>query len=294
MKIGVVGVGVVGGALASYLKARDHEVVLDDPPRGIEGDCSEVEALFVCVPVETIADDKGRIIQDTSILKQVLKKYAPALQKNHAPVFIRSTVLPKTCDSLAKHLKIRVYSCPEFLTEREADATFAEQDVIVGTGEKVNADMHRLLDAIFPDKQLVLVTNREAELAKYAHNAMGAMKVNFFNLVRKYAARIGANYDNVLAGVLLSGYINKDHTQVPGPDGKYGFGGKCFPKDTLALVGELKRMGLQSGSLELVVHENFLYRSNFMGDFKVPLIKYLDETPASAKILFDKEVTAPV
>lgn len=280
MKLGIVGVGVVGGALASYLKKHDHEIVLDDPPREIVGDCSDVEALFICVPVETIKDKHGRAVQDYTILKTVLKKYEKPMRGRDVPIFIRSTVLPKTCDNLRKTTKLRIHAMPEFLTERAADDTFAEQDILCGCDDdpKAITEMEDLLDKIFPDKEIHLVRNREAELAKYAHNVMGAIKVNLFNMISKYAERIQASYENVLEGVLLSGYVNREHTQVPGPDGKYGFAGKCFPKDTLALIGEMKRMGLQSGSLDLVMFENFLIRTQRMSDFKIPEIVYPEIT----------------
>lgn len=276
MKIGVVGVGVVGGALASYLTKHDHAVTLDDPPRGILGDCSDVEALFICVPVETIQDKKGRSIQDFSILKAVLKKYEKPMREKQTPIFIRSTVLPKTCDNLGKYTKLRIHSMPEFLTERNADETFCEHEILCGVSEDPNdlLEMDDLLGKIFPDKAIHLVSNREAELAKYAHNCLGAIKVNFFNTIAKYAQRISANYENVLEGVLLSGYVNREHTQVPGPDGKHGFAGKCFPKDMWALLGELKRMGLQSGSVECTMFENYLYRTDWVNDFKSPVISF--------------------
>lgn len=276
MKLGIVGVGVVGGALASYLTKHGHEVVLDDPPRGITGDCSDVEALFLCVPVETIVDKHGRQIQDFGILKAVLKKYAYAMRSRNVPIFLRSTVIPKTCDNLAKFFKLRLYAMPEFLVERSADESFAEQNIICGCEDDPGcmSAMEDLLTKIFPDKEVKLMANRDAELAKYAHNVAGALKVNFFNIISRYAEKIRANYANVREGVLMSGFINAEHTQVPGPDGKFGFGGKCFPKDTLALIGELKRLGLQSGSLECVVFENLVFRTLRELDARGPEIKF--------------------
>ena len=276
MKLGVVGAGVVGGALASYLAKHGHVVVVDDPPRGLGGDCTGVEALFLCVPVETTVDKKGRQIQDFTILKAVLKKYAYDMRARNVPIFVRSTVLPKTCDNLGKFLKLRIFAMPEFLVERSADDTFAEQNIICGCEDDPTqmSVMEDLLAGIFPDKEVKLMRNREAELAKYAHNVAGAMKVNFFNVISRYAQAIRADYANVREGVLMSGYINAEHTMVPGPDGKFGFGGKCFPKDTLALLGELKRLGLQSGSIECLVFENLAFRTDRMRDFKTPRIEF--------------------
>lgn len=169
---------------------------------------------------------------------------------------------------------------PEFLVERESDKTFKEQGIISGCDLEVTESFNiidDLLKRIFPGKKIILMSNREAELAKYAHNCMGALKVNFFNLIKKYAETITADYSNVLDGVLMSGYINAEHTKVPGPDGKNGFGGACFPKDMFAFIKEVKRIGLQSSSLECVMYENAIYRQHWDKWLKVPEIKYPED-----------------
>jgi UDPglucose 6-dehydrogenase len=94
---------------------------------------------------------------------------------------------------------------------------------------------YAVLSALFPKKKFLIMTNMECELAKYAHNAFGAMKVNFANIIYDIADKVGADYRMVKAGMLLSGYINDQHLEVPGPDGAFGYGGTCFPKDLRAL-----------------------------------------------------------
>jgi UDPglucose 6-dehydrogenase len=214
-------------------------------------------------------------IQDMSIVKSILKQYRGL---NNTPFFIRSTVLPKTCDHLAKFFRMRIYSMPEFLTERESDACVAKQNIICGVSrpEEID-DQLKLVSKIFPDKEILIMANREAELAKYAHNVMGAIKVNFFNLVAKYAEDIRANYEAVIDGVCMTGYINRTHTMVPGPDSKHGFGGKCFPPNIIIFLAELKRLGLQYGSIECTLFENVLYRCAWERDFKQPVITYPSE-----------------
>ena len=78
------------------------------------------------------------------------------------------------------------------------------------------------------------MSSLEAEITKYAHNVFGALKVTYFNAIYDYCQKLGANFNKVHTGCLLSGYINEQHSQVPGPDGKFGYGGKCFPKDVNA------------------------------------------------------------
>lgn len=96
------------------------------------------------------------------------------------------------------------------------------------------------LKRIFPGKPYVIMSSEEAELAKYAHNVFGALKVTYFNCVYDICTRRGLDYSNVLKGVMSSGYINKVHTAVPGPDGMFGYGGKCFPKDVKAAAEKYK------------------------------------------------------
>ena len=78
--------------------------------------------------------------------------------------------------------------------------------------------------------------SEEACLAKYAHNVFGCLKVTYFNCIHDLCKQHKLDYNNVLSGILVSGYINDTHTKVPGPDGKFGYGGKCFPKDVNAFA----------------------------------------------------------
>ena len=83
------------------------------------------------------------------------------------------------------------------------------------------------------------MSSEEACLAKYAHNVFGCLKVTYFNCIHDLCKQHKLDYNNVLSGILVSGYINDTHTKVPGPDGKFGYGGKCFPKDIEAFKTEL-------------------------------------------------------
>jgi UDPglucose 6-dehydrogenase len=93
-----------------------------------------------------------------------------------------------------------------------------------------------LLKKIFIGKEYITMTSLEAEIAKYAHNVFGALKVTFFNGIYELATKSNSNYKKIREGLLLSGYINETHTLVPGHDNKFGYGGKCFPKDVDAFA----------------------------------------------------------
>ena len=118
---------------------------------------------------------------------------------------------------------------PEVLTERTAILDVSSQPLVV-TGEV------ELMRAIFPGREIIQMTSLEAEIAKYAHNVFGALKVTYFNGIYSLCSDLGVDYRKVRTAVLSSGYINDPHTAVPGPDGKCGYGGKCFPKDVGAFA----------------------------------------------------------
>jgi len=116
---------------------------------------------------------------------------------------------------------------PEFLTERTYIEDFKWQPMVF-------TDDIDLLTKIFPGKRHIDMTSAEAEMVKYAHNVFGALKVTYFNCIYDICKKNGLNYENVRQGVLGSTYINATHTYVPGPDGQFGYGGKCFNKDVNA------------------------------------------------------------
>lgn len=232
MKVGICGQGVVGGALERWLrKQTSHRIVIYDGPKGIEEDFTGVDAIFLCVPVPT----QPSRLQDTSALRSCIERYKAL----GAPFIVRSTVLPGTCDDLARMHNVTVYAMPEFLTERQADYDTEIHDIVCGP---VPEEMRHHLFGF--KKVFRVMTNVEAELAKYAHNCFAAVKVNYFNIIHALAQHYGADYERVLCGAMVTKFIEPTHTRVPGPDGKLGYGGKCLPKDLRAFIGLLLRVDL--------------------------------------------------
>jgi len=221
INVGIVGCGFVGGALKSWLEQNNAEcrVFVSDPPKGYHDDLSGVDIAFVQIHVPT--EDDGT--QDLTLMKALIRKLPKV------PVFVRTTILPGTSDLLSRETDHQVCFMPEFLTERTAEEDFKRQPMVF-TGAV------ELLARIFKGKTFTVMTPLEAEITKYAHNVFGAYKVTYFNAVYDYCRKMGADWARVHAGMLLSGYINDTHTFVPGPDGKFGYGGKCFPKDVNAFA----------------------------------------------------------
>lgn len=222
--IAVVGCGVIGGALIKWIKENTHHNILQiDPPKGLNDDITQADIIFVSIHIPT--EDDGS--QDLTTLEGILKNCPDV------PIFIRTTLLPGTCNKLSKKLNKDVNFMPEFLTERTAVEDFYRQPMVFSNHED-------MLKEIFVGKEYVVMNSLEAEVTKYAHNVFGALKVTYFNGINELCNNLHINYQKVREGVLLSGYINAPHTSVPGPDGKYGYGGKCFPKDVNAFIDCLK------------------------------------------------------
>ena len=97
----------------------------------------------------------------------------------------------------------------------------------------------------------ILKTNYQtAELIKYMNNCFFATKVSFLNEMKIIADSIDANWDESIEGFILDGRIGHSHLQVPGPDGNFGFGGSCFPKDMRALIAFAKENNIPLNTIE--------------------------------------------
>lgn len=221
LTVGIIGCGFVGGALKQWLDDHnpDVRVLVSDPAKGHHDSMDGADVIFVSIHLPT--GDDGT--QDLTVLRDIIR---PLPQK---PVFIRTTILPGASAWLTLETGHAVYFMPEFLTERTAYADFCSQPMVFA-GEAA------LLERVFTGKKFIEMTSLEAEITKYAHNVFGALKVIYCNGLHELCRQKKADYEKIRQGMLLSGYINPAHTQVPGPDGRRGYGGKCFPKDVNAFT----------------------------------------------------------
>lgn len=220
--IGVIGCGVIGNALIKWIEENNSEhcnILKVDPPKGYNDDLSCADVIFISIHIPTEDD----LSQDLTTLEQIIGNCP------NVPIFIRTTLKPGTCDMLSKKYNKSINFMPEFLTERTAVEDFYRQPMIFTNNEE-------MLSEIFTGKDYICMNSLEAEVAKYAHNVFGALKVTYFNGIYEYCENLNIDFNKVRDGITLSGYIGKTHTSVPGPDGKFGYGGKCFPKDVEAFI----------------------------------------------------------
>ena len=168
---------------------------------------------------------------------------------------MKSTVVPGTTRRLkAKHSTLQIVFNPEFLTERHARFDFLNQSRIVlgfetdlEEGQK-NLAVNKVKDLYnhrFSGNNFITTNYETAEMIKYFNNLFFAVKVSFMNEMKLVAEKTGTiNWEKAVRGLVSDGRVGDSHLQVPGPDGKKGFGGSCFPKDINAFITFTNSIGL--------------------------------------------------
>ena len=175
--------------------------------------------------VRVIKSDTGSC--DMSIVNTVVM----ACPKDK-PVLIKSTISLEGWEVLEG--KRQICFSPEFLTAANANEDFKKQKFMLFGGDNIDfwEDVFILAKGFKP----VYGTIRELILTKYLRNSFLATKVAFFNEVNEFCKNNNIDYNNVAEMVGMDERITRSHMQIPGPDGDLGFGGACFPKDTMALL----------------------------------------------------------
>ena len=256
-RIGIIGNGFVGTAVQYGFSPNvgvDAEVrVYDKVPTKSTHTLDEVvnESDFVFVSVPTPTNEFGKIY--LGVLEECLGDIEK-ISKNKDTIFlVRSTTVPGTTRNLQKtHPKLKLVFNPEFLTERSANFDFINQSRIVLGGDVILTDkVADLYRKRFGSSISVVQTDYEsAEMIKYLTNTFFATKVSFLNDMKILSDEIGANWDDVLEGFVRDNRVGHTHLNVPGHDGKYGFGGSCFPKDIQAIINFADELGIDMSVLK--------------------------------------------
>lgn len=246
--IGIVGRGFVGGAMVENFKDvfKIHVWDIDESKRTIatfEEFVNHSDIIFVCVPTPMKEDGSC----DTFIVSSVIDDIAQVDRRKY--VVIKSTVTPGTTQRLAADFNMTIGFNPEFLTEANAYNDFRNQPLIViGADDPgiatVMAQIYYEFNAKVDGRSHVVQrTTKEAELFKYLANCFLATKVIFANEFKRLCDRIDVDYGRIAEVAVLDKRLGHTHWRVPGPDGKLGFGGSCFPKDTSALISYADEIG---------------------------------------------------
>lgn len=241
-RIGIVGRGFVGGAMYENFKDVFSVLVWDKDVNkrlnveSFEDFVDRSDIIFVCVPTPMTEDGQC----DTSIVESVVRDISKVDRRKY--VVIKSTVTPGTTQRLAEENGMVIGFNPEFLTEANAYNDFRHQPLIILGSD--NTGLGTVLAQIYYEynakvdnvAHVIQRTTKEAELFKYLANCFLATKVIFANEFKTLCDKVDVDYGRIAEVAVLDKRLGHTHWRVPGPDGKLGFGGSCFPKDTSAMI----------------------------------------------------------
>jgi UDPglucose 6-dehydrogenase len=245
-KVGIIGNGFVGEAQAFAFSPTAEIRIYDTNPlkstHSIQDVC-ECDFVFICVPTPMQSDGT----QDITFIDNVFANITSA-----SPIYIiKSTVLPGTTSMLCeKFNNLKIIFCPEFLTERTAKLDMLTQSRIIFGGRSELCEQVKLLFIErFLRHNFIVTDSTTAELIKYMNNTFFATKVSIMNEFKRLSDALGANWSDAIDGFLADGRVANSHVHVPGPDGKLGYGGTCFPKDVNAIVALGEKLGTPMHSI---------------------------------------------
>ncbi len=263
MKVAIIGMGFVGNSLLNGLK--DNVTVKEIDPK-LGTNINEVkdfspEIIFICVPTP-MSEDKT---QDISIIESVVDEINHL--KIQSLVVLKSTLLPNHVKEFEKKIPRFIYN-PEFLREKHANEDFINSELIVFGGNQNEA---QYLSGFYQDHTKCICNDHiftdplTASFIKYTINAFLSVKVIFFNELKELfdASGAGEDWNNFTKYLSKDKRIGSSHMQVPGHDGRLGFGGACLPKDSDALVKYANQIEKQLNLLNNAIKLNNDIRSAY-------------------------------
>jgi UDPglucose 6-dehydrogenase len=243
--IAYIGYGFVGHACHKAFEHNCAAIIIDpDKSNSTYEDIwvKQPPLTFVCVPAPT--RDDGSV--DASRIYAIFDELSGIKYKGI--VVVKSTIPPLIAQDLHdKYPKIEYVYSPEFLREAhwEEDALKPKMIILAGKLENYRkvSDFYKKHSGVWDDVEYHYLDYKTAALIKYTLNSYLAMKVIFMNQLRQvYLEQLDDNLADIkwieFVSVLASdSRFGDSHNQVPGPDGQYGYGGSCFPKDVKAMLG---------------------------------------------------------
>ncbi len=267
MNIGVIGYGYVGRATGEgFATNSENKIFWYDKFKESPNTLSEVieksDFVFIAVPTPIFSDYSG---MDMGIVEEVVGQVAPKISGTDKILIIKSTSLPGTTKKMEKKFPgVNFVMNPEFLTQKNANADFLKpfRTVIGCDNSDIGLRVQKLYETILPEGQKYFITDTvSAEVIKYMSNLVLATKVILGNEFYELSCKVGANYLDVQAAVEADPRIGS-HLGAPGPDGDMGFGGACFPKDTIGILGIAKKLKVDMSVLDAVWKKNLKVRKN--------------------------------
>lgn len=236
MKIGIIGQGFVGTAvnegLKPFFKIETFDINKNSTCNSLEELSKKSEVIFVCLPtpMELNGSCHLDIVENTLL--------GLDLAEECKTIVVKSTIPPGTTEKWNKKFNhIQVVFNPEFLTEANSIEDYKNQNrIIIGGPRPATTKVKRIFAKVFPKVPIIKTGSTTAEMVKYFGNCFLATKVSFANEMYQICEGLNIDYDKVIEYVKYDERIGYSHLNVPGPDGDFGYGGHCFPKDVKALI----------------------------------------------------------
>lgn len=228
MKIGIIGVGVVGSAIKEGFERLDHEVLVHDIKLNTSfKDVLSAELIYICLPTNSKEDGSCNV----DIIIETLDRLSD--YNYEGQVAIKSTIVPGTYDKLTTFFdKERLCLVPEFLREKHALKDFTEKHnvLVIGSTNETAIDLVIESHGHYP-LEIKVLTPQECEFVKYFSNSFKAYKTVFANSFGRLCDKHNVDYSKVLdvyraESVNETAYLSYF---------KEGFGGMCLPKDVKAI-----------------------------------------------------------
>lgn len=264
--VGVVGHGYIGQAVESLFSGHFKVLVYD---RAKDLDTLQQVVLgstviFVAVPTPMNQDGSCH----TGIVDSVLQDIQNAAvvwgrEVDEFVVVVKSTVPPGFTKQMNEKYALRVIFSPEFLTEKNSVQDFATTNrVLLGGQIEDSAVVYKFFETVWAKRieseevHIFACSSTTAELVKYFTNCYLSTVVTFANEFKLVCDALSIDYSEVKAFALLDRRISPSHLAVPGPDGRPGFSGSCFPKDINSLRDICRRLGTRERLFSAVIERN--------------------------------------
>jgi UDPglucose 6-dehydrogenase len=255
MKIGIVGLGIIGSACKYGFEKLGHKVLSHDIKLNTKlEDLIDSEIIYVCVP--TPQNEDGSC--DVSIVENVISdlKYLNYI----GIIAIKSTVKPTTTETLRQKYNMEICFVPEFLRERCAITDFTENHDLLAVGTESKSVYSKIVECHgkYP-KSYDMLTSTEAELLKYYSNVFNSVRIIFANEMYEICKTVDANYTKIKDAFIKRGTTKDMYLDVN--ENFRGYGGVCLPKDTAALASFVKELNLDMKLFETIDNENKKFKT---------------------------------
>ena len=255
--LGIIGQGFVGTAvnegLAKHYDIETYDIAKDSTCKSLKELDAKSDIIFVCLPTPMKKDGACHLGIIEPVLEELNQlQIFDGMGYAVKTIVVKSTIPPGTTKQWNEKFKcIDIVFNPEFLTEANSIEDFKNQNrIIIGGPRRATTTVRRIFKKVFPKVPIIKTSSTIAEMVKYFTNCFLATKVSFANEMNSVCGKLGIDYDKVIEYAQHDERIGHSHLEVPGPDGKSGFGGSCFPKDILAMISIGEEMGMDLNTLQ--------------------------------------------